>query len=101
MTGATSVLNKINRPISGNTRNVTVALVAPGTMFGDRLNQLDYRISKSVKVSGVSLQGQVDIYNVLNANPVLTYNNTFGVNWLRPTGVLAGRLVKLGMQLNF
>ena len=70
-------------------------------MYGNRLQQVDFRLIKSVTVNSIRVQGQFDLYNLLNANPVLTQNNTYGVNWQRPTGVLPGRLVKFGVQLNF
>jgi hypothetical protein len=41
------------------------------------------------------------VYNALNKAPVLSYNTTFGPEWLRPTDVLQGRLAKLGAQLMF
>jgi hypothetical protein len=44
-----------------------------------------------------------DIYNVLNANPVLTYNPAFIPNgaWLVPTMVLQARFVKLSASIDF
>ena len=36
-----------------------------------------------------------------DTNPVLAYNTTFGTEWLRPTDVLQGRMVKIGGQLSF
>ena len=33
----------------GNATNVTVNLVAPGTMYGDRINQLDFRVGKILR----------------------------------------------------
>jgi hypothetical protein len=52
--------------------------------------------SSDALIERVRIQPMLDVYNALNAAPVLAYNNTFGPEWLRPTDVLQGRLVKVG-----
>jgi hypothetical protein len=84
---------------SGGT--ATIPLIAPGTMFGDRLNQLDFRVSKIVNIGRYRIQGNFDLFNALNASTILAQNNTFGSAWQRPTRVLQGRMIKIGGQLNF
>jgi hypothetical protein len=86
---------------AGPNGTATVQFVAPGTMFGDRLNQLDYRVTKTFTIGGVRAQGQVEMYNLLNVSPVLVQNNAYGSAWQQPTAVLPGRFVKFGIQLNF
>jgi hypothetical protein len=79
-----------------------IDLVPPGTQYGDRLNQLDLRFAKIVKLgANRSVKGMLDIYNALNANPVVTQNNTFGANWQKPTQILVGRFFKVGGQFLF
>ncbi len=43
----------------------------------------------------------VDIYNLFNSNPVLTYNEAFTATWLRPNSVLQPRFAKVSAQFNF
>ena len=43
----------------------------------------------------------LDIYNALNASPILSINTRYGPSWLTPTEILAGRLFKFGTQLDF
>src|SRR5262249_49783535 len=63
---------------SGANGTAVIALVAPGTMYGDRLNQVDLRLSKTMKVAGgPRIQAMFDLYNVFNGNPVISQNNTF------------------------
>jgi hypothetical protein len=87
---------------TGVNGTATLDLIAPGTMYGDRLNQLDLRGAKSLKVGPrLRIQGMVDLYNALNASPVISQNNTYGSAWERPTLILQPRLVKFSVQLNF
>jgi hypothetical protein len=81
---------------------LSAALIAPGSVFEDRLNQVDVRLAKSVKVGTRGrLQGTVSLFNVFNANSILQENYTYGPTWLLPTLILQGRLVKFGAQLDF
>ena len=91
----------LGRPVSGGVRTVTVPLVAPGTLYGDRLHQLDLRLSKTIRAGNIRMRPQIDAYNLTNSNPVLNQNNTYGTSWLRPTAVLPGRIFKLGVQAEF
>jgi hypothetical protein len=43
----------------------------------------------------------VSIYNLFNANPVQTYNTTYGAAWLSPTVILQARFVDIGVQVDF
>jgi hypothetical protein len=76
----------LGRSLSGDAPNVTVNLVAPGAMYGDRINQLDLRVGKSLKYGRSRTMFALEIYNALNSSAVLTYNNTFvpGGTWLQP-----------------
>ena len=55
---------------------MTVNLVTPGSLYGDRVNELDLRFSKVLRFGGTRTKISLDLYNALNANPVLTYNQT-------------------------
>jgi hypothetical protein len=86
---------------AGANGTANVQLVPDGTLYGDRLNQVDFRVMKTFSVGTTRLQTQFDIYNLFNGNPVIAQNNAFGSAWQRPTVIQVGRLVKFGMQLNF
>ena len=79
---------------------MSVNLVEPGTMYGDRLNQLDLRFGKILRFGRTRMTASVDLYNALNGDAVLTHNNAFAT-WLRPQSILLARFVKVGVQLDF
>jgi hypothetical protein len=83
--------------------SVTVPLVAPGTEFLPRLNQLDLSFAKNFQVGTYRLQGQVDVFNVGNANYVTAYRSTNFATaaYQQPSSVLQGRMIRLGMQVKW
>ncbi len=94
----------LGRPFAGGSTTLTVNLVEPGTLFGDRVNQFDLRFGKLLRFGRARANLAVDLYNVLNSNPVLTYNEQFSpttTTWLRPNSVLQARFAKLSAQFNF
>jgi hypothetical protein len=98
-----AVAPSLGRNLSGNAPNVTVNLVAPGAMYGDRINQLDLRVGKSLKYGRSRTMLALEIYNALNSSAVLTYNNTFvpGGTWLQPLTILTPRFFKITAELEF
>jgi hypothetical protein len=87
---------------AGANATAAVQLVAPGTLYGDRLNQLDARLTKTLRFSGNRrIQALFDFYNLLNVGPVLVLNNQYGAAWQNPTAILPGRLIKFGVQMDF
>jgi Carboxypeptidase regulatory-like domain len=86
---------------AGANATKTVELIAPGTMFGDRISQVDVRLGKTVRVRRLSIQGNLDLYNLLNSSAVLAQNTTYGPQWLQPQTVMEGRLLRFSAQINF
>ena len=97
------VAQSLGRLPSGNVTNVTVNLIEPGTMYGDRLNQLDFRVAKILRFGGTRTMVGVDLYNALNSSAVLTYNNAFvpGGTWLQPNSILTARLARISAEFTF
>jgi len=94
----------LNRPFAGVGGNIiTVNLIEPGTLYGDRVNQFDLRFAKILRFGRTRTNVGFDVYNVMNAAPVLTYNQAFVPNgsWLTPTSVLQPRFVKFSAQVDF
>jgi hypothetical protein len=92
----------LGRPFSGGaTATVSIPLIQPFTVFADRLNQFDFRATRRFSAGPVKFEAQLDLYNLLNSNPVTALNATYGTAWLRPINILPGRLLKAGFQMQF
>jgi hypothetical protein len=97
------VAQSLGRPLSAAS-TVTVNVVKPGTLYGERMNQVDLRLSKIFRLGPRRLEGMFDLYNLLNQNAIVQVNNTYGTNgaaWLVPQRILPARLIKFGVQVNF
>ncbi len=95
----------LNRPFAGlGSPTITVNLIEPGTLFGERVTQVDMRFAKIVRLGRTRTTVGLDLYNLANSAAVLTYNQTFvptTTTWLRPNSVLQPRFVKISAQIDF
>ena len=80
---------------------VSVRLNEPGSQQEDRVNQLDLSVSKVFRARGMRLTPQVDLFNILNVNPVTQQINTFGSSLGNVQAVLDPRLIRVGLQMAF
>jgi hypothetical protein len=95
-------LNRQYAGVAGST--VQVNLIEPGTLYGDRVNQVDLRVAKILRFGRTRTNVGFDVYNITNANPVLTYNESFNpstTTWLTPQSVLQSRFAKFSVQFDF
>jgi hypothetical protein len=93
----------LGRPLAGNAPFATLSLVTPGSVLGDRINQLDLRVGKVLHFGRSRMQLSLDVYNALNTSAIQTYNQTFiaNGNWLTPTLILPARFAKITAQFDF
>jgi hypothetical protein len=91
-----------------NNVSPTINLIQPGTLYGDRVNELDFKIAKILRLRGTRLNAGLEIYNALNGNSTLTYAQTFTLTnvsgpgaWLQPTQVMTPRFFKVTAQFDF
>ena len=85
-------------------QTVTVDLIPPFSLYGDRIQQVDLRFTRSIRMGSRRLQGNFDLYNVLNGSTVLNeqaaYSRTNN-QWRNAIQVMGGRLIKFSGQLTF
>jgi hypothetical protein len=80
---------------------MNLELLDPTSNYESRLSQLDLRFTKRVRISGVTLRGNFDLYNLLNGASILSMNAGYGNNWLVPYEIMGGRLLKFSGQIEF
>ena len=99
------VAPSLGRPLAGNAPNVTVNMVQPGTIYGDRRSQLDLRLTKGLRLGRAKAGINFEIYNLFNTNAVLTENATYRdtsvSGWRIPTSIAPPRFMKFSLQLDF
>jgi len=107
-TAGSALAQSLGRLPTGTPANVTINILAPGQRYGDRVNQLDFRVAKILKFGRTRTMAGIDLYNALNSNAILTYNNAFVPasatspgSWLQPVTILTGRLVKFSAEITF
>jgi hypothetical protein len=86
----------------------TVNLLVPGQLYGERVNNLDMRVAKVIRIGKTRSNIGVDFYNLTNANTPTAVDQTYsadpaalGARWLRPTTVLNPRFVRFNVQVDF
>ena len=92
----------LGRPLSGGAANVTVNLLNPGQMYGDRVNQLDLRFAKILRFGRTNGPSSASTSTTSRIRAsTLTYNSTYGSTWLRPNSFMPARWVKVTGQFSF
>ncbi len=54
------------------------ASTSPGSVYADRVNQLDFTFAKTFITRGIRLTPEVSLFNMLNANPIVSQVTAFG-----------------------
>ena len=82
----------------------TVPLIAPGTQYADRQQQLDLRFGKRFVAGRTRMDASVDFQNILNAASIQIVNTTYGTTgatWLNPTQIQNPRYLRLNFTVDF
>ena len=88
-------------PGSQRTQAETVVLNPPGSLFYPRWNELDVNLKKNFRHNNKVLTFQIDIFNVLNVNPIRSANNVVGSNLGDATATAIGRFPRLAVNYKF
>src|SRR5581483_8964461 len=74
-----------------NQTSVAIRLTAPGEVMLDRVNQLDFAVSRDFQAGRIRIRPQIDFYNLFNSNAITQVNSTFGSSLLQPQSILNPR----------
>jgi hypothetical protein len=100
-----TVKTSLGRDLSGGATNVTVNIVAPGSQYGQRLYQTDFRVGKIIRFGEARrATASVDLFNLFNGNSVLQQNSTYSTTssiYGTPQLVQQARLLKFTLSVTF
>jgi len=102
----------LGRPLAGNASQVIVNVALPGAVYPDRLNTMDMRVSKIIRIGRTKSNVGIDLYNMFNSNTGTAFNQTYGILtpanavtnsavWLRPTSILNARFVRFNATIDW
>jgi hypothetical protein len=94
------------RPLVAGLANQTVNLLPQGHFFPKKLNALDMRFGKILRVGRTRTNLAIYLYNLFNANTGTAYNQTYdvitnGATWFTPTTVLNPRFARFNVTIDF
>ena len=85
----------------GRTNAETFILNAPGTLSLPRYTQLDVNLKKTWRSAQKTFTLQVDYFNVLNGNAILTTNNAIGSSLGQVQSIQLARMPRIAFQMKF
>jgi hypothetical protein len=80
---------------------VNVRLNEPGTVFLDRVNQVDFAVSRDFRAGRVRVRPQFDFFNAFNNNAITQVNTSFGPSLLQPQSILNPRLIRFNVRVSY
>lgn len=97
---ASGGLGRLPFGASSAAATTTLAILPPAANYGDRLNQLDLRFGKVLRMARTRAVASLDLFNVLNVNTLTNGSSTYST-WLAPVNVVAPRLMKVSVTFDF
>ncbi len=99
----------LGRPFAGG--NIPVQffnIVEPGSLYGDRLNNVDLRFGKNLRYGRTRTLIALDIFNITNSNTTDVFQGAYSptalrpdARYLNPLSITQARLFKISVQFDF
>ena len=89
-----------------NQPSLNVPLIPTGTELTPRINQVDFSVGKRLTFERIRIEPKIDLFNALNSSDYYTvktmvYSSAVGAAYKQPGSILQGRIVRLGVNVNF
>jgi hypothetical protein len=83
--------------------SVNLGIVAPGTEFTPRINQVDFAASKTFKIDRTSFNAKLDVFNAMNSDDYtsVTSSQFNAATYRQPSVVLQGRIIRVGVDVKW
>ena len=94
------VAPRLGRALSGGAQTVDINIVQPGTLFGERLNQVDLRIAKVLRAGRTRTALSLDLFNAFNRDTILGVSSNYAT-WQNAQTIIQGRIAKISAQFDF
>jgi hypothetical protein len=95
-----TIVSTLGRPLAA-TANATVNLIAPNTVFGDRIDQVDMRVGKILRFGRTRTNLSLDVVNLFNSNDNLAYAPLLNATWPTPTAVILPRIFRVNLGVDW
>jgi len=88
------------RGLSGGAQTVNINMVQPATLYGERLNQIDFRVGKLLRLGRTRTAVNLDLFNAFNRDTILGVSPLYAT-WQNAQTLVPGRIAKISAQFNF
>ena len=85
----------------GRTQSQTIVLTEPGSLYGERWDQLDINLKKNIRYGSKVHTFQLDVFNVFNNNSIRTMTDAVGTSLGQVTAIMPGRFPRLAYQFKW
>jgi len=85
---------------------IDIPVIAPGTELTPRLNQVDFSVTKRISLERFRFEPRVDLFNAFNSSDYfavrsMVYSTVPNSAYKQPSGILQGRILRLGLNVQF
>ena len=83
--------------------SMTFNLVAENASLGERITQLDFKVSRTFRLDRLSIIPTFEVFNVNNSDAIISYvtTNALSSSFLAPNSIMQGRLYGVGLMVRW